>query len=123
MALEYSAPRGIYGVSRGDNAAALRALPVDPPPPVRAALDGATDASWVSRGAMLLKADAFTLAYDAFRRALVLNSRNPTALSGLSDAAAGVAKAAPIPALAGNSSACRRFRRLRLSVDIVGLRT
>ncbi|OLC48329.1 MAG: hypothetical protein AUH43_09715 [Acidobacteria bacterium 13_1_40CM_65_14] len=91
MALEYSAPRGIYGRSM-DNASAIRALAVDPPPPVRAALDGATDASWTSRGAMLLKAEAYGLAYDAYRRAVTLNARNADALAGLSEAAAGARK-------------------------------
>ena len=43
---------------------------------------------------MQLKAEAYGLAYDAFRRALALNSRNPDALAGLSDAAAGAQKQA-----------------------------
>jgi len=89
MALEYSAPRGIYGRSTGDNAAALRRLLDDAPAAVRAAFDAATDASWTSRGAMLFKADAYGAAYDAFLRAVTLNHRNTTALAGLSDAAAG----------------------------------
>jgi len=91
MALEYSAPRGIYGRSI-DNATAIRALAVDPPPPVRAALDAATGASWTSRGAMLLKAEAYGLAYDAYLRAVTLNARNADALAGLSEAAAGARK-------------------------------
>ena len=89
MALEYSAPRGIYGRSTGDNAATLRRLLDDVPAAVRAAFDAATDASWTSRGAMLFKADAYGAAYDAFLRAVTLNHRNTTALAGLSDAAAG----------------------------------
>jgi spermidine synthase len=87
--LEYSAPRGIYGRSREDNAAALRALAAPQPPAVRAAYDRATDADWTSRGLMDLKAQAFASAYDAFGRAVGLNSRNTAALSGLSDAAGG----------------------------------
>ena len=87
--LEYSAPRGIYGRSREDNAAALRALAAPQPPAVRDALDRATDADWTSRGLMDLKAQAFASAYDAFGRAVALNSRNTAALSGLSDAAGG----------------------------------
>jgi spermidine synthase len=89
MALEYSAPRGIYGRTTTDNAVAIRALAVQPPPAVRAALDAGSDAAWTSRGNMLLKADAFALAYDAYSRALALNSGNPSALKGLSDAAPG----------------------------------
>ena len=87
--LEYSAPRGIYGRSREDNAAALRALAAPRPPAVRDAFDRATDADWTSRGLMDLKAQAFATAYDAFGRAVALNSRNTAALSGLSDAAGG----------------------------------
>jgi spermidine synthase len=90
MALEYSAPRGIYGLAANDNTAAIRALaPADPPPAIRAAFTAATDASWVSRGAMLLKAEAFGLAFEAFRKAAELNSPNADALAGLVDAAAG----------------------------------
>ncbi len=88
-ALEYSAPRGIYGKTTSDNDAAIRALGGEAPPKVRAALNAATDAAWASRGSMQLKAEAYALAYDAFRRAVALNSRNVEALSGLSDAAAG----------------------------------
>jgi spermidine synthase len=88
-ALEYSAPRGIYGRSSGENAAAIRALAGTLPQEIRAVLDRADDASWTSRGAMLLKAEAFALAYDAFRRAVSLNRENADALAGLSNAAAG----------------------------------
>jgi spermidine synthase len=89
MALEYSAPRGIYGRSTGDNAADLRRLATELPGAVREALGSATDADWAARGAMLLRADAFGLAYEAFLRAATLNSRNAAALEGLSDTAAG----------------------------------
>jgi spermidine synthase len=91
-ALEYSAPRGIYGRSREDNAATMRALAKGQPPAVREAFARATDADWVSRGLMDLKAQAFTHAYDAFGRAVTLNSGNSAALSGLSDAAGGASK-------------------------------
>jgi len=91
MALEFSAPRAIYGASTGDNAAALRALAADgaASAAARAALDEATDASWTVAGTMQLKADAFGLAYDDFARAVRLDSRNVDALAGLSDAATG----------------------------------
>jgi tetratricopeptide (TPR) repeat protein len=91
-ALEYSAPRGIYGRSREDNAAAVRALAPARPPAVREAFERATDADWTTRGQMDLKAQAFGPAYDAFARAVSLNSRNAAALSGLSDAAGGSAR-------------------------------
>ncbi|MCU1384849.1 MAG: hypothetical protein JWL71_3546 [Acidobacteria bacterium] len=91
-ALEYSAPRGIYGRTREDNAAAIRALGAEPPPVVRDVFDRAGDAAWVSRGLMDLKAQAFDHAYAAYRQAVTLNSRNAAALSGLSDAAGGSGK-------------------------------
>jgi spermidine synthase len=91
-ALEYSAPRGIYGRTSNENAATIRALGAEPPGAVRAALAAATDADWASSGRMQLEAEAHGLAYEAFRRALALNSRNRDALSGLSDAASGAHK-------------------------------
>jgi spermidine synthase len=91
-ALEYSAPRGIYGRSRDDNAATIRALASERPPVVRDVFERAADAAWTSRGLMDLKAQAFAQAYAAFRQAVTLNSRNAAALSGLSDAAGGAGK-------------------------------
>jgi len=91
-ALEYSAPRGIYGRSRDDNAAAIRTLAAEPPPQVRGGFAQATDADWASRGLMEIKAQAFTAAYESFLRAVTLNSRNAAALSGLSDAAGGAGR-------------------------------
>src|SRR5256885_8661272 len=73
-ALEYSAPRGIYGRSTGDNAAAIRGLAGDPPQPVRDLMENASAADWTSRGRMELRAEAYTLAFDAFRRALAIDS-------------------------------------------------
>jgi len=91
-ALEYSAPRSIYGRTTTDNAQTIRGLGGERPAAVRLALERATDADWTSRGQMELRAEAHALAFEAFRRALTLNSRNPDALSGLSDAAAGARK-------------------------------
>ena len=90
--LEYSAPRGIYGRSREDNAATIRALDPVQPPAVSDAFARAMDSDWTSRGQMDLKAQAFASAYDAFGRAIALNSRNTAALSGLSDAAGGAGR-------------------------------
>jgi spermidine synthase len=90
MALEYSAPRGIYGGTPSENTPAIRALaPAAPPAAIRDAFATATDAAWTSRGMMLIEAEAFELAADAFRRAAALNSRNAAALAGLVDASAG----------------------------------
>jgi spermidine synthase len=91
-ALEYSAPRAIYGRSHDDNAAAIRALAGDRPPAVADAYANARDTDWASRGLMELKSQAFLPAYDAFREAVTRNSRNADALSGLSDAAGGSGK-------------------------------
>jgi len=91
MALEFSAPRAIYGRTTAENAVVIRAL-ADPgrtAPAARAVLEQATDVSWAAAGAMELKADAHGIAYERFQRAVRLNSRNAEALSGLSDAAAG----------------------------------
>jgi spermidine synthase len=90
-ALEYSAPRGIYGRSRDDNAAAIRTLD-NRPPLVEEAISRATDADWTSVGQMAMRAQAFGSAYDAFHRAVSLSTRNVAALSGLSDAAGGSGK-------------------------------
>ena len=113
-ALEYSAPRGIYGRTATDNAAAIRALGGDLPAPVRAAFSTATDVDWASRGRMQLKAEAYGVAYEAFRRALALNSRNADALAGLSDAAAGAHKQADgldvLNAIAGREPGNARVR-------------
>jgi tetratricopeptide (TPR) repeat protein len=91
-ALEYSAPRGIYGRTREDNAGSIRALSVERPPVIRDAFAKATDGDWTSRGTMDLRAQAFTAAYDAFHQAVMLNSRNPVALARLSDAAGGAGR-------------------------------
>ena len=88
MALEFSAPRAIYGRSSTSNAAIIREL-ADSSGALRAALGQATDVSWTVAGAMELKADAHDAAYDRFRRAVQLNHRNAEALAGLSDAASG----------------------------------
>src|SRR5262249_38253178 len=57
MELEYSAPRGIYGRSAGENAVAIRALQPTVPPALAAFDRDATAADWCSRGAMLLRAE------------------------------------------------------------------
>jgi len=90
--LEYSAPRGIYGKTGGNNAGAIQNLGGDRPQAVAAVLDAATDASWASRGAMQLKAEAYDLAYESFRSAVTLNSHNAEALGGLVAAAASARK-------------------------------
>jgi spermidine synthase len=87
-ALEFSAPRAIYGPTLRSNAATIREL-ADSNAAAQAVVNGATDVSWTVAGAMELKADAHVIAYDRFRRAIQLNSRNSEALAGLTDSAAG----------------------------------
>ena len=90
MALEFSAPRALYGRPTTDNAAMIRQL-VEPgaaAPASRSAFAEATDASWTVAGAMELKGDAHGRAYEHFKRAVRLNPRNVEALNGLTDAAA-----------------------------------
>jgi len=91
MALEFSGPRAIYGRSNEDNAAEIRQMAAHGPAvaAARAEWDRAGDAAWAAAGAMELKADAYTAAYDRFTRALTVNAANVEALAGLSDAAAG----------------------------------
>jgi len=87
--LEYTAPRGIYAASSGENAAALRKLEPELPAPVAAAIETATAGDWTSRGRMEMQAEAPAIAYDAFRRAIEIDTRAADALSGLTEAAAG----------------------------------
>ena len=93
MALEFSAPAGIYGRTTSDNSDTIRALASSRPATVQNAYDHATDASWVARGAMELKAEAYGLAFESYRKAVALNARNVDALAGLSQAAAPARKA------------------------------
>ena len=70
MALEFTAARAMYAPPEG-NAPALRALanravrPVD----VESALIAARAEDWIVRGRVALKAEAFGMAHDSFRRA------------------------------------------------------
>jgi spermidine synthase len=88
MSLEFSGPQSIYGRSTSDNAAALRALARDDtlPAPVREARR--VDRISVNRGLMLVRAEAFGSAFDAFVRALEHNPGDQAAIDGLLRAAA-----------------------------------
>ena len=87
--LEFSGPRAIVGRSRDDNAAALRELARQAPPPaaVAAARAGAAGADWRDRGLMLLKADGPRPAYADFVRAIEADPDDGAALDGLVRAA------------------------------------
>jgi spermidine synthase len=96
MALEFSAPRWIYGRSTNENAAKIRALAVGArlPDAVDVALRSADGASWKARGRMDQKAQAYLSAYESFRRAAALDDRDLEALKGVSDAAGGARRQA-----------------------------
>ncbi len=89
MSLEFSGPRSIYGKSTYDNAAALGQLAASAPMPaiVRAAWKASSIAA--DRGAMHLRAGAFRIAFDDFKRALEQNRASGEAAEGLVRAAAG----------------------------------
>jgi spermidine synthase len=92
MALEFTAPTSIYGPSTSANARTIRELTTRARLP--AAVAGAVrdpDADRLTaRGAMDLKAEAYSTAYDYFRRAVAVDPRDAEALRGASAAAAGL---------------------------------
>jgi spermidine synthase len=104
-ALEFTGPRSIFGRTRDDNAASLRALAASSPKPaaIAAALAAATPADWRDRGLMLVKANANQAAYDDLARALEANPDDQAALDGL------VRAAAPLQALGAAQSLLARL--------------
>jgi spermidine synthase len=91
MALEFTAVRAMYSRSPSDNATAIRALSSDGQLPriVSSLLNAADAQSWTARGRTGLKAEAYAMASESFRRAVALDSRATDALRGASEAAAG----------------------------------
>lgn len=89
LALEFSAPRAIYGRSTVDNAATIRGLWASAPTlaSARAAWSAADAAAWTAAGAMALKADAFDAAVERYLRAVALDPAQREALQGLWQAA------------------------------------
>ena len=85
MTLEFTAPREIHRRSSGENAAALAALLAEGggPERIRVAKEAAGAREWQHRGAMMVRADAYPLAYGDFIRALTLDPDNAEALNGL----------------------------------------
>src|SRR5204863_9263644 len=81
-------PCSAYGPTLRSKAATRRDLP-DSSATARSVANQAPDVGWTVAGTMELKADAHVIAYDRFRRAIQLSSRNGEALAGLIDAAAG----------------------------------
>ncbi len=85
MALEYSAPRAIYGASKKVGLDRLLGpdTPARLPEVVRRALAGASATEWRGRGQMLMAAASAALAYPSFARAVDLDPRDAAALDGL----------------------------------------
>ena len=90
LALEFSAPRAIYGRFQDSNVDRLRqvAAVAPAPPAVTRARASATAAEWKHLGQMELQADAPGLAYDAFRESLTRMPDDAEALDGFAHAAA-----------------------------------
>lgn len=89
LALEFSAPTGIYGARAGDNVEMLRRLAAaSPPPAIASARASATAAMWRDVGLMYLDAKAPGPAYEALARAVEHGAEDERALTGLSRAAA-----------------------------------
>lgn len=91
VALEFSAPRGIYGTRGRGNAELLRRLAAShlASPAVDAAVASATPALWRDLGLMHLDAKAADRAYDALARAVMDDPSDTQALAAF--ARAGVA--------------------------------
>src|SRR6185436_5603535 len=90
LALEYSAPRAIYGRYQTNNVERLRAVAAaaQPPPAVAALRASATATDWRHRAAMQMKADSAPLAYQDYLEALRIMPDDRDALAGLVAAAA-----------------------------------
>ena len=89
MSLEFTAARAMHDPPEG-HAARLRALAasIELPPAAAAIVHNAGAEEWVARGDVELRAEAFALAHESFRRAATLDSRSARALRGSTEAAA-----------------------------------
>ena len=89
MSLEFTAARAMHDPPEG-HAARLRALAASTELPAAAAAvtQRAGADEWIARGEAEMRAEAFLLAHESFRRAAALDSRSATALRGSTEAAA-----------------------------------
>jgi spermidine synthase len=89
MDLEFTAARAMYAPPDG-NAPTLRALAerAARPAAIAASVGAARAGDWIARGNAALRAEAFGMAHDSFRRAAALESGNVEALRGGAMAAA-----------------------------------
>jgi len=88
MALEFSAPRSLADRAGARNVAELLALATAPP----VELTSHASHAWASRGRMLLRAEAFELAYDALAKAIESGMSDEVTLAAFVQAAAGAGK-------------------------------
>jgi len=90
LALEYSAPRAIYGRYQNANIDRLRAAAAraHAPAAIAAIRANATAASWRDRAAMQMKAESPELAYQDYLEALKIAPEDATVLAGYVGAAA-----------------------------------
>ena len=95
MALEFTAAHAMYAPPPG-NAAVLRAMAASAslPPAAATIVQSARAEDWMARGDAALRAEAFAVAHESFRRAAVMDSRSARALRGATDAAAGMRRLA-----------------------------
>ncbi len=93
MDLEFTAARAMYAPPDG-NAPGLRALAESArqPPVISAVVSAARASDWIARGEAALKAEAFGMAHESFRRAVLIESRNFDAWRGAVTAAAGTGR-------------------------------
>lgn len=91
MALEFSAPRSLVDRAGARNAAELLGLAAAPP--VAATTNAGNE--WASRGRMMLRAEAFDLAYEALAKAIELAVGDEETLAAFARAAAGAGKLQP----------------------------
>jgi spermidine synthase len=94
--LEFSGPLGLYRRRENENAPTLRTLldPVHAPAAVRTAAAAAGALEWRHRGQMLVKAHAYSMAYDEFLRSVQRDPENDAALTGLIEAAGSASRLA-----------------------------
>jgi len=119
--LEFTGPRNIFGPSRDDNAAALRALAAasPQPPAVVAATAAPTAHNLRDRGVMFLRSDAHRPAYVDFERALALDPHDPVTLDGLVRAAAGLTRIDDARAILGRLASAPQNTAAKLALSKV----
>jgi spermidine synthase len=88
MALEFSAPRNLVERAGARNAAELLGLASAPP----IAQTSESGRAWASRGRMMLRAEAFDLAFEALAKAIELGVADEETMTAFAQAAAGAGK-------------------------------